>query len=359
MEEDGDSLGKLVAHACTLGDVGTVKKIVMHFVGHLRRLIETKPAVVELACTPALEAMRTHGEAVGAEDWEVRKFFYDSKWAKSDVQGCILAFTRALAVPPKDQFYYNVALAENFLQAEDSGNADSFIMKAARCMSSSDDAATKLRYRVCRAKVQDARRNFQQAASLFYELSRDPLIVAMERTKLLADAATCVILERAGPQRQRLMGKIYKDSRSEGLPQHAMLEKMYREQLIRKEDVETFRALLADHQDARIEGTTTVLDRAVQEHNVAACSAVYRTIRLDSLARIINTSSTEDAEKVAASMIAADRLEAGIDQLKGILDFRQGARDTLATWDLELGGACAAINGTADAVEAAHPELAT
>jgi len=33
-------------------------------------------------------------------------------------------------------------------------------MKAARCMSEDDGVAAKLRYRVCRAKVQDARRKF-------------------------------------------------------------------------------------------------------------------------------------------------------------------------------------------------------
>jgi len=136
-----------------------------------------------------------------------------------------------------------------------------------------------------------------------------------------------------------------------------MLEKMYREQLIRKEEVDTFRAGLLDHQDARVDGSFTVLDRAVQEHNVAACAGVYRTIRMDSLARVINVTPAM-AEKIAAQMIATGRLEAAIDQLKGIVDFRHGTVDALAGWDLELAGACTALNATADAVEAAHPELA-
>ena len=58
-------------------------------------------------------------------------------------------------------------------------------------------------------------------------------------------AVTCAILAPAGPQRSRLLGTLYKDERSQSLPNYSVLEKMYMERLLRPAEVEAFASSLA------------------------------------------------------------------------------------------------------------------
>ena len=56
---------------------------------------------------------------------------------------------------------------------------------------------------------------------------------------------------------------------------------MFMDRLLRKEEVEAFSSTLAAHQMARLEDGSTVLDRAVTEHNMLAVSKLYRNISFE------------------------------------------------------------------------------
>jgi COP9 signalosome complex subunit 4 len=81
-------------------------------------------------------------------------------------------------------------------------------------------------------------------------------------------AVTCAILAPAGPQRSRLLGALYKDERTPRLHNFRVLEKMVMDRLLRRDEVEAFAASLASHQKALLDDSSTVLDRAVIEHNM-------------------------------------------------------------------------------------------
>ena len=51
-------------------------------------------------------------------------------------------------------------------------------------------------------------------------------------------SVTCTLLAPAGPQRSRMLATLYKDERSHSLPNYSMLEKMFMERLLRREEVE-------------------------------------------------------------------------------------------------------------------------
>jgi COP9 signalosome complex subunit 4 len=68
---------------------------------------------------------------------------------------------------------------------------------------------------------------------------------------------------------------------------------------------------------------STVLDRAIQEHNILAISRVYLNISFQGLGEMLNVSS-EKAELTCSSMIAEGRLDAYIDQIDGYIFFRNG-----------------------------------
>ena len=68
-------------------------------------------------------------------------------------------------------------------------------------------------------------------------------------------------------------------------PSLQVLEKMFMDRLLRPAEVATFASSLAKHQTATLADGSTVLDRAVIEHNMLATSRLYANIRCDTRAR--------------------------------------------------------------------------
>ncbi len=72
--------------------------------------------------------------------------------------------------------------------------------------------------------------------------------------------------------------------------------------------VDAFAEGLAVHQRAMTADGSTVLERAMIEHNLAAASKLYMNIYSEELGQLLGTSA-EKAERVAARMIAEERLQ--------------------------------------------------
>lgn len=73
--------------------------------------------------------------------------------------------------------------------------------------------------------------------------------------ELLGKSVTCAILGKAGPQRSRILGTLFKDERINsletmaGFEAHAkVLNRMYMEQIIKKTELSAFEASLMPHQ---------------------------------------------------------------------------------------------------------------
>ena len=72
--------------------------------------------------------------------------------------------------------------------------------------------------------------------------------------------------------------------------------------------VDAFAEMLRPHQRAKMGDGTTVLDRAVIEHNLAAGSKLYLNIATTELGALLGTSA-DKAEGIAARMISEGRLQ--------------------------------------------------
>lgn len=74
--------------------------------------------------------------------------------------------------------------------------------------------------------------------------------------------------------------------------------------------VESFSQGLKSHQKAVTGDGTTVLEKAVVEHNLAAASRLYNNIYFAELGQLLGVSAAQ-AESVACRMIAEERLKVG------------------------------------------------
>lgn len=249
----------------------------------------------------------------------------------------------------------SVKIAMLYLEDDDPVNADVFIKKASALIASCKDPALELQYKVCYARIADSKRRFLEAARRYYELSSVEATslggLAVDEGELLqalAASITCTFLADAGPQRSRMLHTLYKDERAASLPAYPILEKACLERILQKEEVASFAALLKPHHQAMRPDGTTVLQRAVTQHNLSAASRLYANIGVEQLGSLLGVSD-DDAEAVAADMIIDGRLQGSIDQVQRVIYFNDKV-EPLLQWDRQIEGLCGQLNDIIDTV---------
>ena len=159
-------------------------------------------------------------------------------------------------------------------------------------------------------------------------------------------AVTCAVLAPAGPNRSRVLASLCRDERTSELPTFNILSKMFYDRILRPAEVKEFEGTLKQHQLAKITlspndrvatgdaedeyandhtiskrtGPSTVLDRAVMEHNVLACSRIYNNITFRGLGTLLDLTPAA-AETMARKMIEQGRLKGTIDQVERLIWF--------------------------------------
>ncbi|KAI5452255.1 hypothetical protein NCC49_000819 [Naganishia albida] len=229
------------------------------------------------------------------------------------------------------------------LECGESGQAQTYFNRASLLIHGTKDKATRLAFKLCQARLADFSRRFNEAAVKYHDLSFDQDIDEEERIYMLSAAVTCAILGPAGPQRSRVLANLYRDERTTtALPAYSssILRKMFLDQILRVNEVKEFEGQLQEHQLAKIpldrrlvvldeeggvklvgrKGPENVLDKAVMEHNILACTKVYDNIKFDGLGALLDLTPYA-AEAMARTMIEQGRLRAWIDQVERTIFF--------------------------------------
>jgi COP9 signalosome complex subunit 4 len=196
----------------------------------------------------------------------------------------------------------------------------------------------------------DYARRFLEAATRYHELSWVAEIDDDDRRMMLSAAVTCAVLAPAGPNRSRILAALCRDERTVDLPTHNILTKMFLDHILRPAEVREFEATLKSHQLAKISqtpneklaaqaaaragaeeeeveigaptrtGPSTVLDRAVLEHNLLASGKIYVNITFKGLGALLDLTPAA-AENMARRMIEQGRLKGSIDQVARLIWF--------------------------------------
>jgi COP9 signalosome complex subunit 4 len=213
-----------------------------------------------------------------------------------------------------------------------------------------------LKYNVCFAKILDQKREFLKAALRFIELSQVAELIDEEyRTKSLLHAVRCAVLAPAGPQKSRLLATLFKDERTHTLEVFPVLEAMFAEKILRQNIVGPFASKLKAHQRAILADGSTVVQRAVIEHNLLAASALYHNIQFSELALLLDVDANK-AEKTAIRMVQEKRLVASIDQVRQLIVFEHDT-SSLQSWDARISSACNGVNDVLDTLLERFPDL--
>eukprot|EP00727_Mastigamoeba_balamuthi_P006457 m51a1_g2431 putative proteasome component region pci domain-containing protein (512) ;mRNA; f:840161-842623 len=246
--------------------------------------------------------------------------------------------------------HIRLRLARLALRAGDTALASSSVARASAGLPTTASAALVAEFKMTSAEVLDRCGEWLKASRRYYEVSTLATVSDRDKLAALTRAVHCALLAEAGPERSRLLGTLCKDERTAQLPSHEVLRKMYLERGLSEGEVQRLGAELGgDHQRA-------ALGRAVVQHNLLAASRLYHNVGFDELGRLLGI-SPDEAERVAAKMIAEERLAGTIDQIGGFVFFESASRDPLLAWDAQIERACLLLGSILDKVAVKHPEI--
>eukprot|EP00008_Paramoeba_atlantica_P014314 CAMPEP_0201491786 /NCGR_PEP_ID=MMETSP0151_2-20130828/31212_1 /ASSEMBLY_ACC=CAM_ASM_000257 /TAXON_ID=200890 /ORGANISM="Paramoeba atlantica, Strain 621/1 / CCAP 1560/9" /LENGTH=431 /DNA_ID=CAMNT_0047878305 /DNA_START=135 /DNA_END=1430 /DNA_ORIENTATION=- len=205
------------------------------------------------------------------------------------------------------------------------------------------------------AKIHGHKHDFIKAAICNIHLmqSADQGNKGVSNTALgyLEEAAICALLAPAGSHRLRILGTICKDERSDRLPFNSLLKKTYSERIITSKEKQDFRNHLRPHQQAGSDGVD-VLDKACIEHNILSAGNIYNNISFSELGLLLGLDK-HTAEQIAARMIMEDRLTGFLDQIEGLLYFREA--DQMSNWSANIALSCARVVQVMDLIAKQQP----
>jgi COP9 signalosome complex subunit 4 len=140
---------------------------------------------------------------------------------------------------------------------------------------------------------------------------------------------------------------------------------MFFDRLIAPAEVEKFAEGLAPHQLAKTSDGSTVLEKAMGEHNLLGASRLYSNIGFDELGLLLGVNG-ERAEEMTARMIEQGRLVGRIDQIDRVIWFEggeatgeKGSGRTEGVVGRELRRWDANVQSLAEEVEAVTSQLQT
>ncbi|RPA75022.1 hypothetical protein BJ508DRAFT_418322 [Ascobolus immersus RN42] len=228
-------------------------------------------------------------------------------------------------IKDEDKLALYIRIMRNLLEVDETVTAETYMNRAQSLIHKAIDPTHVILFNMCQARILDSKRQFLNASQKYHMLSLNSKIDLEERAILLQNAMTCAILAPAGPMRSRALATLYKDDRTE---EHhdlrIMLEKMYLDRLVSPTEVSEFAKTLKPHQLAKLGDGSTVLAKAVIEHNLLGASKIYNNIGTTDLGLLLALSADE-AEKAAATMIEQGRLKGLIDGVEKIIYFDKGA----------------------------------
>lgn len=267
-----------------------------------------------------------------------------------------------------------IRIVRLYLEDDDTVSAEQVLSKIKNLPSSNqtlaDNPDLKLHYQLSQARISDSRRRFLDASSEYHTVSLSPTVAEDDRLQALSAAIKTAVLAPAGPQRNAVLAKLYKDERATETEEYGILEKMFLDRLLSADEVDTFAASLMPHQVAQTADGSTVLATAVIEHNLLATSRLYENISTRALGNILwledgkGETAAEKAEDYAARMMEQGRLRGKIDQIDGVIYFQTedgveaGSNEReLRMWDYAVQGLVEDVERCAARVGEAFPEL--
>ena len=328
-----------------------------------------------LVGTHILQALQSRVVSFEEQDAAIRELTADAYQTQEDwiesakvLQGINLESSQC-KIADESKVAIFMRICRLYLEEDDTTTAESYLNRAKNLIYKVKDASLNLQFQLSQARILDSRRKFLDASSSYHSISFSPAVAEEERVRCLSCAITCAVLAPAGPRRSRALAKLYKDERAPEVLEFGILEKMFLDRLLSTEEVDRFSSNLLPHQLAKTGDGTTVLAKAVVEHNLLSASRLYANIRIAGLGTLLGCDAGR-AEEYASAMLEQRRVSGRIDQINGIIFFdnnvttesktkhgqvHNGAGRDLRKWDARVQGVTEELERVASMLQSQYP----
>ena len=327
------------------------------------------------AGTAALRSLESRIVSFEEQDTQLREMLADAYTLQEDYVGAakvlqgIQLESSQRRFPDDHKVATWIRICRLYLEEDDTTSAENYLNRAKNLRHKINNPELVLGFQLSEARILDARRKFLEASQAYHSFSFSSVLDEEERTRALSSAITCAVLAPAGPSRSRALAKLYKDERVSQVPEFGILEKMFLDRLLSPEEVSRFSERLSPHQLAQTSDGSTVLAKAVIEHNLLSVSKVYDNIGVDELASLLGLDA-EKAESYAARMLEQGRISGSIDQIDRVIIFegievgvdRGGVEQRRSTtgkglrkWDARVQGVAEELERVASMIQLHRP----
>ncbi|KAF2253426.1 COP9 signalosome-like protein complex subunit 4 [Trematosphaeria pertusa] len=368
----------LNAYARTLLDdslgVVVLRPLLANFVDQFRKI--TDPDVKIDVGEKVIELLQSKGVGQYEEqDTQIKEILADACEENEDyrksaqILGTINLESTQKSLSNDDKAKVWIRIVRCYLEEDDPTSAFTHLNKVKNVIYSVQDKQTRLMFQLSQARIHDSQRNFLDAAQAYYTMSLEPMVDEGERLQALSAAIVCAVLAPAGPQRSKMLAKLYKDDRANQVDDFPILEKMFFDRLLSPAEIKTFAEKLQPHHLAKTADGSTVLDQAVLQHNLVGASKLYNNIGFDQLGELLGIDA-EKAEDYAAKMLEQGRLSGYIDQIDRLIFFEgegSGERKTghaerivgreLRKWDANVQGLAEEVEKVTTMIQNQHPDF--
>ncbi|KAL8868454.1 MAG: hypothetical protein Q9174_004981 [Haloplaca sp. 1 TL-2023] len=284
------------------------------------------PDIKIYAGTTALRSLEPRVVSFEEQDAQLREMLADAYTVQEEyieaakvLQGIQLESSQR-RIPDDHKVATWIRICRLYLEEDDTLSAETYLNRAKNLRHKVDNPELILGFQLSEARIMDASRKFLEASHAYHSFSFSTVLDEEERTRALSSAIICAVLAPAGPQRSRALAKIYKDERAPQVAEYGILEKMFLDRLLSPDEVTRFSQNLAPHHMAKTADGSTVLAKAVIEHNLLSVSKLYNNIGVDELATLLGLDA-QKAEGYAARMLEQGRVSGSIDQIDGLILF--------------------------------------
>ncbi|KAF2836590.1 hypothetical protein M501DRAFT_1018931 [Patellaria atrata CBS 101060] len=273
------------------------------------------------------------------------------------------------AVSDDDKARVWIRIVRCYLEEDDPTSATGWLNRVKNVLYGVTNKEVKLQFQLSQARILDSQRSFLDASTAYHNLSFETIVDEEERLQALSAAIICAVLAPAGPQRARTLAKLYKDDRAPQVEEFGILEKIFLDRLLSQQEVKAFAEKLRPHQLAKTSDGSTVLDKAVLEHNLLGTSRLYSNIGFDQLGELLGVDA-DRAEGYAAHMIEQGRLAGRIDQIDRLIFFEgegSGEKNVghtgsvlgkeLRKWDANVQGLAEEVEKVTTMIQNQYPEF--
>lgn len=340
------------------------------FIGVLQKL--SSDTIIKVG-QHAVTLLQSRSTSVEEQDAQIREILADAYEADEEYIAAARAL-RGIRIDSSQRRVSDMAkvklwirIVRLYLEEDDTTSAETFLNRIKNLPDKIEDHELKLHFKLSQARILDARRRFLDASQEYFNVSLAAGVDESDRLQALSAAIRCAVLAPAGPQRSRTLAGLYKDDRATSADEFGILEKMFLDRLLNPEEIAAFSQKLAPHQLALTADGSTVLDKAVVEHNLVAASKLYENITTDALATILGLQGSGDltggekAEAYAARMVEQGRLKGSIDQIAGVIYFDSSAAGGASTgrhirqWDAGVLGLLEDVESVATNISDQYP----